>query len=225
MKDENLTIIRISNSSWFKIRFHGLIIHFDPGFVGDFSSPNIAISELREPADYIFVSHCHFDHFRDDVVNDIIKDSTMIVAPICLSEITKLTYQSVKPGDQISIQNICLRAVDAYNTEEGRSSKKFHVKGQFVGYLLKLGKTVLYFAGDTDYIPEMHDFGPIDIALLPIGGTYVMDSLEAIEAIKALKPKYVIGMHQSQNNLDGFKELCKENTSSTPIVLKVGDQF
>jgi L-ascorbate metabolism protein UlaG (beta-lactamase superfamily) len=59
---------------------------------------------------------------------------------------------------------------------------------------VELGGLRLYFAGDTDHIPEMKTFR-CDVALLPISGTYVMTIQEAIEAAKALAPRVVVPMH------------------------------
>ena len=52
----------------------------------------------------------------------------------------------------------------------------------------------LYHAGDTDFIPEMKDFD-VDIALLPVSGTYVMHSEQAARAAIAINPKIAIPMH------------------------------
>jgi len=41
----------------------------------------------------------------------------------------------------------------------------------------------------------MASLGSIDIALLPIGGTYTMDEQEAAEAVKVIQPKVVIPIH------------------------------
>jgi L-ascorbate metabolism protein UlaG (beta-lactamase superfamily) len=52
----------------------------------------------------------------------------------------------------------------------------------------------IYHAGDTDFIPEMKNL-KVDIALLPVSGTYVMTADQAIKAALAIKPKIAIPMH------------------------------
>jgi L-ascorbate metabolism protein UlaG (beta-lactamase superfamily) len=53
----------------------------------------------------------------------------------------------------------------------------------------------VYHAGDTDLIPEMKDID-VDIAFLPVGGTYTMTALEAAQATKIFKRcKIAIPMH------------------------------
>jgi len=56
------------------------------------------------------------------------------------------------------------------------------------------GKTI-YHAGDTDSIPEMKELEDIDVALLPIGGTYTMDVNKAVQDAITITPKAVIPMH------------------------------
>jgi L-ascorbate metabolism protein UlaG (beta-lactamase superfamily) len=69
----------------------------------------------------------------------------------------------------------------------------------------------------------MNDLGKIDIALLPIGGTYTMNVEEAVEAVKAIKPKYAIPMHYnsivgSKEDAERFEKLASEHTKV--IVMK-----
>jgi L-ascorbate metabolism protein UlaG (beta-lactamase superfamily) len=52
----------------------------------------------------------------------------------------------------------------------------------------------VYFAGDTDHIPEMADFD-CDIALLPVSGTYVMTAEEAVGAADTIGAQIVVPMH------------------------------
>jgi L-ascorbate metabolism protein UlaG (beta-lactamase superfamily) len=35
----------------------------------------------------------------------------------------------------------------------------------------------------------------VDVALLPVSGTYVMDAQEAAEAVKKIRPTHVVPMH------------------------------
>jgi len=58
--------------------------------------------------------------------------------------------------------DIEIKPVDAYNTEQGSSTRKVHHKGYGVGYLIGIGTNTIYHAGDTDFIPEMRGFGGID---------------------------------------------------------------
>jgi L-ascorbate metabolism protein UlaG (beta-lactamase superfamily) len=65
----------------------------------------------------------------------------------------------------------------------------------------------LYFAGDTDLIPEMAEID-CDVALLPIGGTYTMDVEEAAQAVAVIGPQVAVPMHERSADPEQFRALC-----------------
>ena len=67
-------------------------------------------------------------------------------------------------------------AVAAYNTSKrDREGRLFHPReAGWVGFDLNVRGERLYHSGDTDVIPEMDDVVGVDVALLPVSGTYVM---------------------------------------------------
>lgn len=143
-----------------------------------------------EPADIILISHEHYDHCSPEDVNKIRKDSTVIVTEA--QSATKLAgdVRVVQPGDKLTVSGIPIEAVPSYNT-----NKSFHPKEKgWLGFIVTVEGVRIYHAGDTDRIPEMESF-QVDIALLPVSGTYVMTAEEAVEAARLMKPKVVIPMH------------------------------
>ncbi|MBE0701107.1 MAG: MBL fold metallo-hydrolase [Acholeplasmataceae bacterium] len=218
-----IKIKRLSNSSWFRLIWKNLVIHIDPGYSGSFEQLDYPLKSL-EKADLILVSHNHMDHLQPDVFAYIFQKKTVVVAPPrCMLE--QYPYKGIVPGEIVSFHDIQITAVLAYNTDEGRSLKKYHLRGLFVGYLIDLGSRRIYFAGDTDVIPEMAFFGKVDIAFLPIGGTFVMDAEEAKDAIKIIRPKRVIPMHHAMCDLNEFKENIVEDDLAKVDVLYIGDEI
>ena len=65
----------------------------------------------------------------------------------------------------------------------------------------------------------MKNLQNIDIALLPIGGTYTMDIVEAAEAANAIKPKTVIPMHY--NKIEGTEANPEEFKQKIDTDIKV----
>jgi L-ascorbate metabolism protein UlaG (beta-lactamase superfamily) len=63
-----------------------------------------------------------------------------------------------------------------------------------LGYVISLDHYDIYYAGDTDLIPEMSTIHP-DIAILPIGGRQTMNVDNAVEAVRRLKPRWVFPSH------------------------------
>lgn len=147
----------------------------------------------NEKADLILITHEHYDHLSLEDINKIYSNNTMIVAAeICKDNLNNFkNVKFVNPEDKLKIFDIEIEAVHSYNI-----NKKFHLKSENrVGYIININNTRIYHAGDTDLIPEMNNLKNIDIALLPVSGTYVMDVNEALECVKIIKPKIAIPMH------------------------------
>ena len=152
-------------------------------------------------ADFLLISHEHFDHCNADDLKKVIKPTTVVVAPAsCKEELAKASpkeVKTVKPGDNLKLGSFKVKAKPAYNTNKyNEQGKHFHPKqAGMVGYVVSTNSGVsIYHTGDSDLIPEMENLQP-DIALLPVSGTYVMTADEAIEAASKIKPKVAIPMH------------------------------
>jgi len=145
----------------------------------------------KDTADIILITHEHFDHCSPEDVKKIQGPETVIVAtPDCAGKLPG-TLKTVKPGDRVTVGGVEIEAVPSYNT-----NKAFHTRDKdWVGYIITIDGRRIYLAGDTDYIPEMKTFRNIDIALLPVSGTYVMTADEAVKAALDIGPKVAIPMH------------------------------
>lgn len=176
-------------------------------------------------ADIILITHPHYDHCSLEDINKIVKDGSVIVCPAdCQSKITRLDknvkLEIIEAGKTIEIDNVVVGAVPAYNKEKG-----FHSKNEgWLGYVVKIGNTKIYHAGDTDLIPEMEKLsGKVNIALLPVGGTYTMTAEEAAEAASVIGAEVAIPMHYgsvvgSAKDAENFKKLCEEQGIKAEIL-------
>lgn len=141
-------------------------------------------------ADVILISHEHFDHCSPEDVTKIRKEGTVLVTE--KDSAAKLTgdVRILKPGETLSLDEVTIEAVPAYNVD-----KDFHPKARgWLGFILEVEGVRIYHAGDTDHIPEMKNF-QVDIALLPVSGTYVMTADQAVGAALDIGPKLAIPMH------------------------------
>jgi L-ascorbate metabolism protein UlaG (beta-lactamase superfamily) len=99
------------------------------------------------------------------------------------------------------VRGVSVRAVAAYNTSKrDRDGRVFHPReAGGVGYDVNVRGERLYHAGDTDVIPEMDSVAGVDVALLPVSGTYVMTAGEAAEAARRIQPRVAVPMHWGEH--------------------------
>ena len=164
----------------------------------------------KEPADIIIVTHEHFDHLSPEDIKKIQTGKTVIITtPDCYSKVSG-NVKTISPGKSIEVDGIKIEAVPAYNT-----NKHFHPKSNgWIGVIVTVNDKRIYHAGDTDNIPEMANLKNIDIALLPVSGTYVMTADEAADAANRIMPNVAVPMHYgaivgTRADAEKFKRLCK----------------
>ena len=179
-----------------------------------------------EKADLILVTHSHADHCDPAKIKEISKKDTVIIAPEdCVSKIGG-SVKSLRPGEETTVDDIKVRAVEAYNYKRFRSpGTPYHPKGSGVGYLITAEGKTIYHAGDTDFVPEMQQLGLVDVALLPSGGTYTMDNVEAIEAALAINPTVAIPMHRWDTNPEEFRKKVEADSDIKVVLLKEGQEY
>jgi len=149
-----------------------------------------------------------------------------VVAPANCGEKLGSNFTSLEPGEETNIQGVEVKALHAYNVKRFRSpGQPYHPKGYGVGYLLTVEGNTIYFAGDTDVIPEMKELGQVDVALLPCGDTYTMDNTDAAEATKTIKPKVVIPMHTWDKSIEEFRKSVEASTDTKFVALKEGEEY
>ena len=169
------------------------IYYFDP----------YKIDKKMSDADYIFITHDHYDHFDYSSIKNVINESTMLIVPACLEEkVKEITnnYTIVYPSCNYEIATLHFDTVPSYNI-----GKSFHLKEMnYVGYIVNIKNNKVYVMGDTDVIDEIKDIS-CDICFVPIGGTYTMNYKEASNYINMINPKEVIPIHYG--SIVGNKDL------------------
>ncbi len=186
------------------------------------------INDEAHDADYIFVTHEHFDHFDPKSIAKIMRTESVLVAPESmknklLKELAvaeeKCTF--CKPGESFEENGLKVTTVPAYN-----KLKPFHTKGsKWLGYLVEMEGVSYYIAGDTDANEDVKKV-KCDVALVPVGGHYTMDKKQAAELIGNMKPKAAIPTHYGEvvgNPSDGadFKALVEKKDKDIQVEIKL----
>lgn len=189
-------------------------IYFDP----------FRIEENMNDADFIFITHEHYDHFEPSSINNISNDNTKLIMPLVMEEqigktkISKENVFLVEPHGKYLIDGIEFQTIPSYN-----ENKQFHPKEKmWVGYIINLENEKYYIAGDTDITQENKNV-KVDVALVPIGGTYTMTKVEAAELINIVKPKIVIPIHYGEivgekNDGEEFKKLINSDIECKVLI-------
>ena len=187
--------------TWFRgssvrIRRMGIEIHVDP----------LAVDE-NSRADFVLLTHPHYDNFSEDDIARVRGSETVIIAPASMKKLLGEADHFMRPGDMLQLEGLDLLAVPAYNVD-----KKFHTPQHgWLGYVFTIGGTTFYHAGDTDFLPAM--FGiRCDVAFLPIGGHYTMGAQDAARAGEACGAEIIIPIHWgephgTEDDIEQLKEL------------------
>lgn len=187
-----------------RIEFDGKEIDIDPVHKpGDRTIDYAAFPK----ADYIFVTHEHFDHLDKAAIAALSKEETKLVTNRRCAD--QLGYGTVMAnGDRLKLIDwLTVEAVPAYNTTAGHL--QFHPKGRDNGFILTIDGLRIYIAGDTEDIPEMAEIKDIDVAFLPCNQPYTMTVDQLIRAAKIVRPKVLFPYHYSKTKVSGIPELLK----------------
>jgi L-ascorbate metabolism protein UlaG (beta-lactamase superfamily) len=224
------TITWFGHNCW-SIAAGGATILLDP-FLDE--SPTAPVKAANIKADFILVSHGHFDHIADAV------------------PIAKRTGATVlanfEVGQWLGKQGVADGKIIGMNPGGGIEQSFGHVKftmahhsssmpdgsygGVAGGFLLTLDGARVYFACDTALFLDMKLIGSggLDLAVLPIGDRFTMGPEDSVDAVKILNPKRVAPCHYNtwppiaQNAL-AWAERVRSHTAAEPIVLEPGGKI
>lgn len=197
------------------IRFdkENIIIYFDP----------YKIKDYKNDANYIFITHSHYDHYSKDDIKKVMNSNTKFIITSDLKEkvinlgILEKNIFVVYPNKNYVLDNINFDTIPAYNLD-----KQFHKKiSNWVGYNILLDGNRYYIVGDSDVTEELQKV-KCDVMFTPVGGIYTMNDEEAAIIVNKMKPKYAIPIHYdevgSKQNAENFIMRLNENIKG--VILK-----
>ncbi|SKB46856.1 L-ascorbate metabolism protein UlaG, beta-lactamase superfamily [Lachnospiraceae bacterium] len=178
--------IKVLGHNSIRISAGNITIYVDP----------FQLKQSPKDADYIFITHDHYDHFSPEDIEKVSCDHTILVVP-CKMEDKAHTVDgtvnkiiTVETETHREFDGFEVSTVPAYNI-----LKPFHPKSAgWVGYIIRLDGKSIYVAGDTDATKEAKNV-KCDIALVPVGGTYTMDAKKAAELVNIIRPETAIPVH------------------------------
>lgn len=182
--------------SCFSVNVGGKNILFDPFITPNELAKHINVNEV--PADYIFVSHAHFDHIND-AVNIALRTNAKVVGNWEIhSWFNKggiSNTQPMNPGGKWGFEFGTVRCVPAHHSS---SFPDGSYGGVASGFVFQTPEGSFYYTGDAALSLEMQlikRFGKLDFLVAPIGDLLTMGADDVIELAKWLDVKEVLGVH------------------------------
>ena len=199
--------------SCFSVVAAGKNILFDPFISGNELAKDVNIDAID--ADYIFVSHGHFDHILD-AVNIANRTGARVVGSWELYDYfgkqgLKNLHQ-LNPGGKISFD---FGTVKSFVAQHSSSFPDGSYAGIASGFAFQTIDGNFYYSGDTALTLDMalvHKWAQLDFAILPIGDVVTMGVDDAIEAAKLVQVNKVLGVHY---DTFGFIQLDKARAFQT----------
>ncbi len=204
----------------------GTVIYIDPWFENGVGSASV---DAIEKADIVLITHDHFDHRGNaGALMQKCKEAILVAQPEFLGAMQKEfgipDEQIVNGGGGMNIGGtVQIKDVRITMTEAVHSSEH----GEPSGFILEIAGERIYHAGDTSIFASMGLLAklyPMNLALLPIGGVFTMDPVQAAEAANILGVKNVIPIHYMtfpilEPNADRFKALAREVAPQTKVIV------
>jgi L-ascorbate metabolism protein UlaG (beta-lactamase superfamily) len=218
----------LGHGTWL-IETEGHHVLLDP-FLDD--SPVAPFKAAEARADFILVSHGHFDHVADAAAIAARTGATVVANyEICewLAARGAAKVEQMNLGGAIDLPFGRVKLTVAHHSStlpDGSAG------GNPGGFLLTLGKRKVYFACDTALFGDMKLIGAVglDLAVLPIGDRFTMGPDDALRAIELLEPKRVVPSHYNTGppiaqDAAAWARRVRVETSAEPIVLDVGGKL
>ena len=169
----------------------GTVAYFDPFSLTD--------AEAAHDADYVLITHAHYDHLSPEDYARVAGEKTVVVAPASMAQevagLGAAATHLMSAGEIIELPGLTVEAVPAYNVEPERLGMHPRENG-WLGYVVTLdgAPTRYYVSGDTDQNAD-NEVVSCDVALVPIGGTYTCDPRQAAAFVNALRPRAAVPTH------------------------------
>lgn len=203
------------------IRHASLIFQFGDKYI--YIDPVMEFCNYHQmpKADYILITHNHYDHFDQTAIDAIVKENTIIIAnEEVANECSSGNLLELNNNESVVFEGIDFAAVPAYNVSAGKM--EYHPRALNNGYVINFGGKKVYASGDTELIPDMKRLkNQIEIAFISVNQPYTMSVAQAIEAAKLINPKIFYPYHYGQTEFTTPINELKEGLANSGIEVRI----
>jgi L-ascorbate metabolism protein UlaG (beta-lactamase superfamily) len=214
--------------SAFRLSDGNVNVLVDPFLNGN---PKAAASADEIEADVILLTHGHGDHYGDTI--DIAKrtGATVVAIVEVAEEIKGKGVEDVRDpniGGTVKFDWGWVKLVPAWHTGTTPDGT-VHTPA---GLLIEIGGKLVYHLGDTALFSDLQLISRrgdhVDVALVPIGGHYTMDRIDAVTAVEFVAPTTVIPCHYDtfppiETDAEAFKSDVETSTGASVVILAPGE--
>ncbi len=181
------------------IEAEGKHIIVDPFITENPLADAVDINSLK--ADYILLTHAHYDHVLDAQTIAGNNGSVIVSNPEITTYYQKKGFKShyMNHGGSWKFDFGTLRYVNAVHSS---SFPDGTYGGNPGGFVIQTGSKSIYIAGDTALTYDMKLIPlrtRLDLAVFPIGGNFTMDVEDAVTASDFVQCSKILGYHYDSN--------------------------
>lgn len=185
-KENVMDNVTLNYHASIRIEKNNKVIYFDP----------FKIEKNVNDANYIFITHDHYDHYSESDIKKVMKSDTKFVitndleSKVLALGVSKDNVMVVYPNETHTLDSIKFDTITAYNIDKSYHKKSYN----WLGYNVNLDGVNYYVVGDSDVTEEMKKV-KCDVIFIPVGGTYTMSDKQAAILVNEIKPKYAVPTH------------------------------
>ena len=167
----------------FTLRFaDGTVLAIDP------FDESVTYAPCDAVCDAALLSHDHFDHNHVQTLRG--------------------DFVTIRSAGAYDVQGVRITAVDSFHDKKGGA-----LRGKNLILRIEGGGLTIVHLGDLGHMPDekqLEAMSGADIMLVPIGGTYTIDTPEAEELIRRAQPKHAVAMHFRTPDYDFNTSTCAD---------------
>ena len=220
--------IQYLGHSAFELTDGSTTVLIDPFLTGN---PKAAVAADDLEPDVILLTHGHGDHYGDTVELAKRTGATVVAIVELANELMEKGIEDVRDpnlGGTVKFDWGWVKLVPAWHTGSTPDGTYHHP----AGLLIEFGGKLVYHLGDTCLFSDLKLIAqrgtPVDVAIVPIGGHYTMDRIDAVTAVEFVAPTTVIPCHYDtfppiETDVQQFKSDVEGKGVAQVVVLAPGE--